>query len=1013
MDKDNLLKSLAGTLDSDFQVRKQSEQELHVFEVQPGFTAYLLDLIIEEDVPLGIQISAAIFFKNRVVNYWLISENKAATPLNIQDNEKPIIKEKLVQTLVKKHKNNQLKLQLATAMHNILNSEKWEELIPVIKKLISDFDNLDHIYTGLICLYEYTKNYRWAGLESSNSTNPVLEEITTDMFPILENLVTNLLNNDSQVTDEMLYMIIKIFKFTTFSSLPSYFQDQSKLGNWCHLQILIINKPLPASVMEEDSIEMRTTNPRTKTVKWCFGNLHRLLTRHGGGFSTKDKANNEFAKSFLENFVPEILSAYWTIIENWSVKKVWLSEGSLYHMISFLEQLIETPAWALISDKLDAIILHVILPTLNANEETIELYEDEPDEYIRRFFDINRESNTADVASINFIFRLSTKKFKSTINQVLGIVNGIFSRRNENREDIATAMETEGALRVLSTLSYKLDKKSSPVQGQLDQVLHTFIYPELSDETISKTPWLTARACDTLAMFVYKYQDQQVLQDIFQAVVKCFQNQEQFPVQLTAVDALRTLVDEELVAEHISGQAPQLMGTLLDMSKKFESDILTSVMDSFVEKFAKNLEPYAHELSSKLVEQFLRLASELLDQQTSSTSNNIDLDKEYQASGILNTLTTLVIAMNSSPNVAASMEGVIQDMVKFILENAMVAFLGEAIEILESILFSTQHVSPTLWSLFQSCIDSFDTYALEYFDTFQPFFESVINYGFSQSEVTIETPYVQSLLNVCFNILSSDSLDPIFADCAFELIELTILSMNTRSLSFLPRFLPEIFNVFTNLESQDAFDGYMLHHLSVLKIFFGCLYIDPSTTFKFLNEKQFTGGFFQLWIKHSGDFQSVYGCKIQILCCLSILCDADLSLIPQQETILEVTDLLISNLEVLPHAIKARQDILSEDRGMKQYSANTGGDDDDEDEYDDAYFEGDDFEADEAELEAMKQTPIDNINVFEVFANKVMSLQQQDSGKYSGIFGALDSSQQDTVAKIIQINQQQQQQQNK
>ena len=243
MDKDNLLKSLAGTLDSDFQVRKQSEQELHVFEVQPGFTAYLLDLIMEEDVPLGIQISAAIFFKNRVVNYWLISENKAATPLNIQDNEKPIIKEKLVQTLVKKHKNNQLKLQLATAMHNILNSEKWEELIPVIKKLISDFDNLDHIYTGLICLYEYTKNYRWAGLETSSSTNPVLEEITTEMFPILENLVTNLLNNDSQVTDEMLYMIIKIFKFTTFSSLPSYFQDQSKLGNWCHLQILIINKP--------------------------------------------------------------------------------------------------------------------------------------------------------------------------------------------------------------------------------------------------------------------------------------------------------------------------------------------------------------------------------------------------------------------------------------------------------------------------------------------------------------------------------------------------------------------------------------------------------------------------------------------------------------------------------------------------------------------------------------------------------------------------------------------------
>ena len=35
-------------------------------------------------------------------------------------------------------------------------------------------------------------------------------------------------------------------------------------------------------------------------------------------------------------------------------------------MISFLEQIIETPAWSLISDKLDAIIRHVILPTLVA-----------------------------------------------------------------------------------------------------------------------------------------------------------------------------------------------------------------------------------------------------------------------------------------------------------------------------------------------------------------------------------------------------------------------------------------------------------------------------------------------------------------------------------------------------------------------------------------------------------------------------------------------------------------------
>lgn len=1002
MDKQALLASLKGTLDANQQVRKSSEQQLHAYEEQAGFTAYLLDLIVDQEVQFGTQISAAIFFKNRIVNYWVVPENRPSTNLFIQDNEKSIIKEKLIQTLIKTYQNARIRLFLSTALHNILSFDKWDGIVLVIQNLLNDSSNMDHVYTGLLCVYEYTKNYRWHGLETATSnSNPVLDEVAETFFPLLEELTRNLIDNESTtITDEMLYLIVKTFKFTTFSYLPKYFEDASKLGTWCHLQILIINKPLPQSVIDEDIKEQRALNPRIKAVKWCFGNLHRLLSRHGGGFATKDKEKNQFALVFLQNFVPEILNSYWTIIENWSSKKIWLSEGSLYHLISFIEQLVETPAWELVSDKLDAVLKHVILPTLSANEETVEIYEDEPDEYIRRFFDVNRETNTSDIASINFLFRLSSKRFESSINLVLSIINEIFTRRNSNRNDTSIAMETEGAFRILSTISYKLDKKDSPVSGRIDQLLYSCVYPELSSDTLSKTPFLTARACDTLAIFSHKYRDDKVLQDIFQGVVQCFQQDEQFPVKLTAVDALRTLVNEDLVAEHVAEQAPQLMQTLLEMSKKVESDILTSVMDTFVEKFARNLEPYANELSSRLVEQFIKLASELLDK--SSTDSDVDTNKEYQAAGILNTLTTLVIAMNSSPQVAASLENVIQDMIKFILENSMVSFLTEAIEILESILFSTQEVTPILWNLFQCCIDSFDTYALEYFDTFQPFFEGIINYGFKNENITIESPYVQSLLNVSFKIISSEDFDPIFASNAFELIESTILSLNSRFITFIPNFIPKIFDVFTLMESVDAFDGHMLHYLSVLRIFFACIYLDPSTILQFLSEKNFTTGFFKLWIKHSDDFQSVYGCKLQILACLSLLSDSDLSLFQQQDLIGEVSDLLISNLEVLPSAIKAKLDIINGDKALPV-------DDDEEgdDEYGEAFYD-DDFEADDAEFEALKVTPIDHINAFDVFSTKVTTMQQQDINRYQIVFGGLDDGQKEIASKIVEIHQQQQ-----
>ncbi|KAK6464452.1 importin-beta like protein [Scheffersomyces coipomensis] len=1007
MNKDNLIKIVQGTLDADNNIRKHSEQELHVYERQPGFTEYLLDLISEPGISSGVQLSVSVFFKNRVVNHWLAPENSKDTSKTIADNEKPGIKEKLVHTIMKTYQHQVICLQLSTALHNILDLDKWDDMVTIIKNLIQQGDE-SSIMTGLICLYEYTRNYRWSGLSSGN---PALEEVCNEIFPLLESLTENLINSSdsSPITDEMLYRILKIFKFTTFSVLPTYIQNPDHLGKWCQYHILIIKKPLPPQVLQEDDVDQRTKHTRVKTIKWCFANLHRLLSRHGGGMSTREKKESQFVVMFLNNFVPEILSSYFEIIENWSSKKTWLSEPSLYHLISFLEQLIDTPSWNLISDKQDAIIKHVLLPTLIATDETVELYEDDSEEYIRRFFDINRESTTADVASFNYLYKLASKKFKSTANLILGILNEVFNKRAANRNDLTIAKETEGALRMLSSIVFKLNTKASPVHGQIDKVLLTFVYPEFGDDVLATTPWLVARACDTIARFQYQYQDPQALESIFQSVVKCFQTEGHFPVQLTAVDALTTLVKQDSVAETVAAQAPHLMNKLLEMSKRSENEIIAVAMEEFVERFAKNLEPYAKELTASLCTQFLSIAYELLESGPDPLSYNED--REYQAANVLNTITTLIVSMNSSPEVCVSLEPIIQEMLKFILENAMISFLSEAMEILETLVFSTKSVSPTIWNLYDVCIDSFDTYALEYFNNFNSFFETVINYGFGQPTVTVETPQVQSLLNVCFKILKEEEVDPVFAHISFELIELLILALGQKVVPILNTLFTELYDIFVQLESEKAFDGYMLHHLSILRVFFAALYIDTSSTLRFLNGKQFIPSLFNLWMKHSEDFQSVYGCKLQILACLSIIGSPDITLLPE-DLVGENTDILLGNIGALPNAIKARNEILNREENLRP-DFNLNDEDEEGEEGEDALYD-DDFEADEAEFEAMKVTPIDDVNVFEVFYKQLISLQHADAAKYHVLFGELDESKKelvDSVFKVVQSQQQQQQQQ--
>ena len=55
----------------------------------------------------------------------------------------------------------------------------------------------------------------------------------------------------------------------------------------------------------------------------------------------------------------------------------------------------------------------------------------------------------------------------------------------------------------------------------------------------------------------------------------------------------------------------------------------------------------------------------------------------------------------------------------------------------------------------------------------------------------------------------------------------------------------------------------------------------------------------------------------------------------------------------------------------------------------------DDFEVDEAELEAMRNS-IDQLNAFEYFAQNLLSLQQQQN-KYDVLFGGIDSNKKEMI----------------
>ncbi|ODQ81596.1 hypothetical protein BABINDRAFT_159869 [Babjeviella inositovora NRRL Y-12698] len=952
MNKEIFVNVLVSTMSADAGVRKQAEAQLKELECQAEATALFLEIAVDTAAPPGVQIAAAIFFKNRVANYWLEASSKFRTLASvIPESEKPALKTQLVQAMIQACGNTHIRAQLTEALQHILTLSEWSELLDVVMQLLGETTNRAYVTTGVLCLYQLVKRHRWASGASENTLNTAV----TRAFPALEALAVSLADTSDAQSGELLYLAVKLFKFATYSQLPDYFRDPATLGRWFSLQTAIIDKPAPKDLMAMDTAA-RAADPRAKCIKWCFANIHRFQSRYGGG-SASANADPQFAEFFRTHFVPEILATYWRLVEQWINGSVWLSEVSLYHLISFFEQLIDTTAFALLEPHLDSFLQLVVFKSLCATTETVELFETDPEEYIRRYYDMNREGNTADVAAGNFVYKVVGKRM-ATCGVLLTLVDGVFAARRADRASAACAFQTEGALRVLSAILFALEREGSPVRGQVDAVLAQFVVPELG----AAEDFLTARACECVAVFAHTYRDEQVLARVFEGVRACFLRDDALPVQIEAADALRALVAEPRVVQFLAPDVPRVMEKFLKLNLEFESDILSYVMENFVEVFAAQLEPFAVQLAASLCAQFVKLASEIVE-----TGDNDD--KEYQALGVLNTLISMAISMNSSKEVTASLEATIAPLVQFVLDNAMVTFLPETMEFLESCNYASKSVTATGWTLFQTAMLSFQTYGMDYFADYVNYFESVINYGFC--DLPGDSQRIGEMLDVCLNLLSTTYEDNPDIMAAYEILQFCLVTLQGKLLPALENVLSVGFNVFRQLQDGGIISELELNEVDFVKFGLAALYADARTTIAFLHQNDLAVSFFELWFNHSDDLDTVLGLKLQILATVNVVMLPHLlSLEPHLP---QISAKLMAALASLPDAINRRRKIIARDA---VHSEEYGTD-------------ADTFDVGIEELDAVKTSPIYDVNAVALVSKSVQELRTNQPERYTKFMASL------------------------
>jgi hypothetical protein len=118
-------------------------------------------------------------------------------------------------------------------------------------------------------------------------------------------------------------------------------------------------------------------------------------------------------------------------------------------------------------------------------------------------------------------------------------------------------------------------------------------------------------------------------------------------------------------------------------------------------------------------------------------------DKTMAAMGVLKTLSSLVLAVESSTPLVLELEVIIIPAVKFILEHSILDLFEEAFEIVGTSLFCSKQVSPIMWTVFPLIYQTFKQDALEYLEEMLPSLDNYIAYG---KEVFVQEPQHQNLI---------------------------------------------------------------------------------------------------------------------------------------------------------------------------------------------------------------------------------------------------------------------------
>lgn len=480
---------LQQTLSSDPAIRRPAEKLLENTELQKNFPILLLTLIDKPEVDLTVRVAGAIAFKNYVKRNWGDHEVTGGVD-KIHQDDRLAIKTLIVALMLRSP--TALQKQLSDAVSIIGKYDfpkKWPQLIDemVDKFATGDFNIINGVLQTAHSLF---KRYRYE-FKSQNLWEEIKLVLDRMAKPLTDLLLATMeltkAHADNPQALKVIYgslvLVCKVFFSLNSQDLPEFFEDNMATWMKAFHELLTVDVPCLHTGPDEDP--------------GVLEHLRSQVCENIGLYA--QKYDEEFG-TYMETFV----TAVWELLVKTGIQTKY--DALVSNALQFLSVVAERNHYRKIFENpeiLASICEKVVIPNLDFRQSDEELFEDSPEEYIRRDIE-GSDIDTRRRAACDLVKTLS-QNFEAKIFAIFGqYLEILLAKYKENpmvnwrAKDTAIYLVTSLASRG-GTQRHGITNVSELVP--LPQFCAQEIMPELERPNINELPVLKSAAIKFVMVF--------------------------------------------------------------------------------------------------------------------------------------------------------------------------------------------------------------------------------------------------------------------------------------------------------------------------------------------------------------------------------------------------------------------------------------------------------------------------------------------------------------------------------